>query len=147
MKEQHTQTIDGCEVLVTLFDYDEAADLSFELASKVAPIATSLASNANLTVDIAAVPMLSAIAQTIDAKAWGILLRRLLARVVVTGPFGEGGEMQRLELHKPADRNAAFRGRVMLTYKIAWFVMQVNFQDFFGLLQGTFGQSQVAEKA
>jgi hypothetical protein len=147
MQTQFTEQIDGCEVLVTLFEYDEASDLAFEIAHKVAPFAGALAEKGseNISLDALAVPMLMSAARSIDAKEWGSLVRRLLANVVVTGPFGEGGALERADLKLPARRTVAFRGRMLLSYKIMWFVMRVNFQDFIGAL-GLTGLTLAAPK-
>lgn len=145
MQTQFTEAIDGCDVTVTLFDYDEAADLAFELASKLAPVVGALASDTELDLETVAVPMLASAAQSIDAKAWAALLRRLLANVSVVGPFGDDGKKVNLSLVKPTDRTLAFRGRIVLSYKIAWLVMKVNFRDFFDAL-GPIGQTLARRK-
>lgn len=138
MKLQHQTTIDGLEVTSSLLDYDEAADISLEIIQKISPLVqlfmlddTDMRDEKKL--QAAALPLIMAAAQSMKSAEWGALVRRLLERTSVVGTNAKG-EKANLDLRTADARNQVFQGRVLTSYKVVLFVIQINFADFGGAL-------------
>lgn len=137
MQLQHTATIDGLEVISSLLDYDEAADISMELVQKLAPLVQLLMLDdgelEGEKLSAAALPMIASAAATMKPTEWAALMRRLFERTSVI-TTDDAGKKINVDLKARDGRNVAFRGRVLASYKVALFVIKINFADFIGAL-------------
>lgn len=138
MQLQHQTTIDGLEITSTLLDYDDAADISAELIQKMAPLVEAFSSLGpdDLTAEglnAAALPAVSSVARNMKPAEWAALMRRLFERTSAICT-DEAGKKINVDLKSKEGRNIAFRGNVLASYKVALFVIKINFADFIGAL-------------
>jgi hypothetical protein len=143
MLEQQKTTIDGIEFSVTPFPAIEAFKLQRLIGELFAgPLIQAFGSLANLAdvlnsgIDGAG---LSSAVEGLVAKLsepqFIALFTALLKGVQVTAP-NPAGQLQAFDFigpHFEASFNQIFQGNLVAVYKLAWFVLKVNFPDFFSL--------------
>ena len=81
---------------------------------------------------------LSSLFESLDEDTLMGLLKRLLRNV--TAIIGTGGNGQKQAVYfvdgKEESFNIAFQGHILDVYKVVYFVLEVNYPDFFVLFQG-----------
>lgn len=132
-----TEIIDGYEVTGTQLPAIQAWKLKAKLLNAIGPALNNSNSNLidaelNETIIISAI---GALAESIDPDKFINLVLEMLHGVYVSG----NDLTQKMHIGDREVFNMYMAGKMMLIYKILYFVLKLNFEDFFLKLQQNIG--------